>query len=118
MRRVKKIETELPKIDKIAFLDGDKFIKIQSAAKLAGVHPAVLEMGQRLIGTIGQECGVFALTTKEHSARAEDIRAMFVKGLKKVVKALGPPGVGVKSVAEPERLVFWYAMNPKYKDKA
>ena len=45
--------------DKIKFdvIGGEKFIEIQEAAKLVGIHPAILEMGKRLMKDPGKEGG-------------------------------------------------------------
>jgi len=97
-----------------ADLGRDGLIKIQKAAKLGGVHPAILEMGQRLLKSPGAEGGVLTLGTPDLKERAEDIRSAFVKGLRKVGGAMGD-GLAVKSHRDGDRLVFWYAKAAKAK---
>ena len=97
---------ELPGL-KIETVTGQKFIEIKAAAKLAGVHPVVLEVSQRLLRDPNQGAR-FTLGTKEMQAKATEIEDMFRVGLKKVSKAMGHR-YAVRSHKDGDALVFWYA---------
>lgn len=111
---------ELPKTAKVQFVDGKKFIEIKSAAKLAGIHPAVLEMGRRLLNNPDGEGGVFLLATAELQKAGNEIEEVVRAGLRKVARGLGPGGLAVKSYRDEDRLVFWYTLagGPKAKRPA
>lgn len=98
----------LPDSLKIEFIKGESFIRAKHAARLAGIHPAILEMGQKLLQSVDGQAGVFVLGNAEMKAKAHEIEALFVKGLRKVGQLFGP-GVRVKSTREGDRLLFWYA---------
>ena len=98
---------------KFEVVGGEKFIEIREAAKLAGIHPAIIEMGQRLLKKPGEEGGVFQLTTSELQARGESIEQTFKAGLRKVAKAMGPGGLAVRSLREDLRITFWYRQGAK-----
>lgn len=94
---------------KFEILKGEAFMRVRQAAKLAGLHPAILEMGQRLLQHAEAEAGVFQLATPEMKAKGDAIEEAFVKGLRRVARALGQ-NVNVRSVREGDRLTFWYAV--------
>ncbi|MGH7185779.1 MAG: hypothetical protein ACREIB_05835 [Pseudomonadota bacterium] len=98
----------LPEKMKFEMISGVAFVKLKDAAKLAGIHPVVLEMGQRLLKKVDGEGAIFALGTAELQKHAEAIEAMIKAGLRKISKVFGPGGLAVKSVRDGERLVFWY----------
>jgi hypothetical protein len=98
----------LPDSLKIDFIKGESFIRAKQAARLAGIHPAILEMGQKLLQSVDGQAGVFVLGSQEMKTRAREIEELFVKGLRKVGRAFGS-GVTVKSSREGDRLLFWYA---------
>jgi hypothetical protein len=107
-RGKRSVVPQLPATFRVSYLGGEKFVEIKAAAKLAGIHPAILEMGQRLLKAPGRECGVFQLGTEELQKRSAELRAMFVTGLKKVARAFAPAGMRVQSHATDDRLTFWY----------
>lgn len=99
----------LPDTVKVVYLSGEPFIAIKAAARLAGIHPAVLEMAQRLTKKPGTEAGLFELATVELRSKATEIEAVFVSGLRKAARALvGPGKLTVRSHREGNRLTFWY----------
>lgn len=102
-------QIELPETVKLQFVDGKKFIEIKAAARLAGIHPVVLEMGRKLLENPDGQGGVFLLATEQIRKQANEIEQVFRRGLQKVAKTLGPGGLAVKSYRDEERLVFWYA---------
>jgi hypothetical protein len=87
MPRGQATRVELPTNVKVEIIEGEGFIKIREAAKLGGVHPVVLEMGQRLLKNPGGAGAAFALATPELQKRADDIAKMFKTGLRRVAPA-------------------------------
>lgn len=101
---------ELPTSVKFEVVEGKKFIEIREAAKLAGIHPVVLEMGQRLLKDVGGAGAAFTLANEAMVKKADDIDAMFKTGLKRIAKAFEPNRkIRVKAHRDGNRLVFWYA---------
>lgn len=101
---------DIPEGAKFETLEGAKFVAVKDAARLGGIHPVVLEMGQRLIKSIGGAGAAFTLGTPDMVKRADDIASTFKLGLRKVAKALEPnKKIKVKVHQEANRLVFWYA---------
>ena len=105
-----KRKIELPNA-KIEYIQGQPFLKLKEAAKLAGIHPVILEMGKRLLARPDVEGGVFPLKGPEMQKNADAIEQQFVWGLRKIAKALSAIPLRVKSVREEERLVFFYAVS-------
>ena len=104
-----KTDLVIPVGSKFGMIAGETFVQLKAAAKLAGIHPVVLEMGQRLLKQPDSQGAAFDLATPEMLKRADDIEAMFVKGLKKVAGAFGSTPMNVKSYRDDKnRLVFWY----------
>lgn len=102
---------KLPEKLKYAIVTGDAVIKMERAAKLAGIHPVILEMGSKLLETYKPEVGrgagaTFELADKQMQERGDDLLTMFVSGLKKVVRALGPGGVTAVGHRDGQRLNF------------
>lgn len=99
----------LPRDAKFTIVDGQNFVRLREAAKLAGIHPAVLEMGRELITRVGGSGAAFALATPELQRNAEPIAKMFKLGLRRFAKAMEPTKkIKLKAFREGQRLVFWY----------
>ncbi len=95
---------------KFAIIDGQNFIRIREAARLSNVHPVVIEMGQKLLKTIGIGGASFELDSPKAKERADDIAKTFRGGLKRVAKTLEPARkIKVKSHRDGNRLVFWFS---------
>lgn len=95
-----------------ALVDGATFVRLQAAARLAGIHPVILEMGAQLIKRIGNggAGAAFQLETADLERNAAAITSMFKTGLRRYAKAIEPQKkIKVKSVRDGKRLVFWYA---------
>lgn len=102
--------TPLPDMLTFDVVTGDGFIKVRDAAKLGSVHPAVLEMGQKLLKAPNGTGASFALATPELQKRATELERAIKAGLKRVAKALDKDHkFKVKSVRDGARLIFWYA---------
>lgn len=97
----------LPEDLKFDVINGDGLMAIRKAATIARVHPAILEMGERIVAKPGVEAGVFRLGDDDMRARAKDLRKAFLKGLRRVCKALGQAPAALKSYADEHKLVFW-----------
>ena len=102
-------DVKLP--DKLTFqhVTAKDLVVIKDAAKLAGIHPVVLEMGRYMLKR-PNEGATFKLATPELKKQADAIHILFKAGLKKVVRALGADDkpMTLKSMQYPEKLVFWY----------
>jgi hypothetical protein len=98
--------TNLPTL-KFEVVSGEKFVKIQAAAQLSGVHPVALEMAQELAATQFQSGATFALKDDKMIAKAHEIRDMFVRDLTKIAKAF-QYRVKVEAVLTEDRLAFWF----------
>lgn len=85
---------------------GEEFTTIQTASRLSGIHPEIIAAGRHLLKSPTQGF-VFKLNDPEMLKKANDIEALFVKGLRKVSKAFG--GGKAKSFLdyEQKRIVFW-----------
>jgi len=103
----KKKELVLPETLKFEIISGKSFIQTKSAAKLAGIHPVILEMGKKLMESVDGQAAQFFLGTPEMKRKAEDIESEFRSGLKKVAKAFGN-ALQIKSYREDNKLFFWY----------
>jgi hypothetical protein len=100
----------LPRDAKFTIVDGQNFVRLREAAKLAGIHPVVLEMGKELLGRVGGSGASFALATPELQKAGEDIARTFKTGLRRFVKAMEPnKKIKLKAFRDGNRLVFWYA---------
>ena len=106
----------LPEKVKIEYISGGAFIALKSASKLAGIHPAITEMGLTLLKK-PNEGGIYVLGTPEMLNKANEIELLFRDGLRRIAKIFGPGGQAVKSYREENRLIFWYGI-PKVKRKA
>ena len=95
---------------KFATIQGQDFIRVREASKLSGLHPVVLEMGQKLLSGGLDQGAAFQLGTPQMQAKAGEIQAMVKTGLRRVAKAFKPNvKLKVKTLREPSRLVFWYS---------
>lgn len=100
----------LPRDAKFQIIDGQPFVRLRDAAKLAGIHPVVLEMGKELLTRVGGSGAAFALATPDLQRNAEAIAKVFKVGLRRLAKALEPTKkIKVKAYRDGRRLVFWYA---------
>ena len=98
----------LPQALKIEYLKGQAFIELKAAARLAGIHPEILERARHLLASEGSECCSFKLATPELLKAANEIEALFRTGLNRVAKVFGSVRFRVKSYRDETRLVFWY----------
>lgn len=101
---------KLPDGSKFQVVDGQSFVRLREAAKLAGIHPVVLEMAGELLKRIGGSGAAFALATPELQRNADEIASTFKTGLRRFAKAMEPTKkIKVKAYKDGQRLVFWYA---------
>ena len=100
----------------VKIIKGDEFIRVRDAAKLAGIHPAIVEMGHKLLADVGKAGGAFELGDASLKARAADIEAAFVVGLRRIAKVFAKEPLSVKSARGDDRLSFWY--QPSWARKA
>lgn len=86
----------------------EKLVPLKAAARLAGVHPVVLEMADRLVKdpARGVRFALDATMRRQSSAIEEEIR----RGLKRCATGYGRPDLKVRSYVGDahEYLVFWY----------
>lgn len=100
---------QLPKDAKFTVVDGQPFVRLRDAARLAGIQPVVLEMGQTLLSRVGGSGAAFALSTPELVRSSDDIIKTFKTGLRRYAKAMEPnQKIKLKAFREGQRLVFWY----------
>lgn len=100
----------VPRDAKFTLVDGQNFVRLREAAKLAGIHPVVLEMGKELLSRVGGSGAAFALATPELQKAADDIARTFKTGLRRVAKAMEPnKKIKLKAFRDGNRLVFWYS---------
>lgn len=104
---MKKSNLVLPEKLKFESISGKQFIQVKSAAKLAGIHPVILEMGKKLMESVDGQAASFLLGTPEMLKKANEIENEFNKGLKKVAKAFGN-SFSIKSYRDDNKLYFWY----------
>jgi hypothetical protein len=100
----------LPKDAKFQVIDGQNFVRLRDAAKIAGIHPVVLEMGKELLSSVGGRGASFALATPELQKNADALIATFKGGLRRFAKAMEPNRkLKLKAFRDGQRLVFWYS---------
>lgn len=100
---------QLPRDAKFQVIDGTTFVRLREAAKLSGIHPTVLAMGQELLTRIGGSGAAFPLSTPELVKSSDDIIKTFKVGLRRYAKAMEPTKkLKLKAFREGQRLVFWY----------
>lgn len=104
----------IPSKLKVEYLSGDTAFKAQQVAAFTGIHPAILEMGKELIAKIGKTAR-FKLADAKMQEAGDAIQSQFVKGLRKVGKALSEESVLVKYGRDGDSLVFWFAKGWKQK---
>lgn len=102
--------TLIPKDAQFQVVDGQNFVRLRDAAKLAGIHPVVLEMGAELLKRVGGSGASFALATPDLQRNGDDIAKVFKVGLRRFAKAMEPnKKIKLKAFKDGARLVFWYA---------
>lgn len=100
----------LPAEIKFQIVDGAAFVRLKEAAKLAGIHPVVLEMAAELLKRVNGSGASFALVTPDLQKNGLGIAAAFKSGLKRYAAAMEPTRkLKVKAYRDGNRLVFWYA---------
>jgi hypothetical protein len=100
----------LPEKFTLEYVKGEPFIKLASAAKLAKIHPVILEMGQNLLKN-PQQAGIFILGNAELKRKVNDIEREFVRGLRKILLIFGGnKRMKVSSYLSEDRLHFWYTI--------
>jgi len=101
------VSTMIPAGLKVEYLTGDIAFKAQQVAAFTGIHPVILEMGRTLVEEQGKVAR-FKLADPKMKDAAEDIRDEFMKGLRRVGKALSKEKLAVKSGRDGDTLVFWF----------
>jgi hypothetical protein len=110
MPKGKALATPLPRDAKFTIVDGQNFVRLREAAKLAGIHPVVLEMGKELLSRVGGSGASFALATPELQKAGDEIARTFKVGLRRFAKAMEPQKkIKLKAYRDGNRLVFWYS---------
>jgi hypothetical protein len=100
----------IPDGAKFQTVDGQDFVRLRDAAKIAGIHPVVLEMGKQLLSRVGGSGASFALATADLQRNADAIAKQFKVGLRRFAKAMEPNRkIKLKAFRDGQRLVFWYA---------
>lgn len=99
----------VPRDAKFTIVNGQDFLRLREATKLAGIHPVVLEMGKQLLERIGGTGAAFTLGTPDMQKNADAIIATFKTGLRRFAKAMEPTKkIKLKAYRDGTRLVFWY----------
>lgn len=110
MPKGERVKLRIPDTAKYQIVGGPEFVRLRDAARLAGIHPVVLEMGKELLTRIGGSGASFALATPELQKSADEIAKVFKGGLRRVAKALEPnKKIKLKAYRDGARLVFWYS---------
>src|SRR5688500_14848529 len=102
----------IPATLKVEYLTGDIALEAQTVARFTGIHPVILEMGQTLALEIGKT-GRFKLADQKMKDAGDAIQSEFVKGLRKVAKAMSADPLQVKFGRDGDQLLFWYAKSWK-----
>lgn len=99
---------EIPLAAKFVTIDGDAFVSVRDAAKVAKLHPVAFSMAGELLKGIGSRGCAFLLETPELQANGTAIEKRLVKDLRKSVKKLEPGRkIKAKSRRAEDRIVFW-----------
>ena len=105
---VKRQRVQLPTNLRFEIVDGKEFIEVREAARLANIHPTALEMGQRLLSTIGNGAASFSLSDG-NMQQGDEIAKAFKGQLRRVAKVFAPDKkLRVKAVVQGNRLSFWF----------
>lgn len=100
---------QIPTDARFAIVDGEQFVRLRDAAKLAGIHPTVLAMGKELLTRVGGSGAAFALATPDLQRSASDVAKQFKTGLRRYAKAMEPQRkIRLRAFKDGARLVFWY----------
>lgn len=109
LKHRKYLRNLLPNDAKWIVVDGQNFVRLREAAKLAGIHPVILEMGKELLTRIGGSGAAFALATPELQREADTIAKLFKAGLKRYAKAMEPnKKISPRVYRDGNRIVCWY----------
>jgi hypothetical protein len=102
------MDTSIPPGEfKVEYLTGEVALKAREVSMLTGIHPVVVEMAKKLIEKPGS-VGRFLLGTDELKANADAIEQEFMKGLRKVARAVAAKDrLGPKNGRDGHALVFW-----------
>ena len=110
---------QLPEEIKFDIVSGTSLTGIKDVTKIARVHPAIMEMGRRLLDTLSTqgndpgkpEGGQYRLDD-EMRPNAKLLQRSFISGLRRVARALwAGPALEVKSYRDEHKLVFWYELS-------
>ena len=100
----------IPDDAKFEVINGESFLRVAVAAKIAKIHPVAMEMARELLKSIGVGGAAFQLATPEMLAKGDQIQKELTKGLRKCAKQLEPNRkIKTKAKRDGDRLVFWYA---------
>jgi len=106
--KLKDVSALIPATLKVEYLTGDTAFRAQQVAAFTGIHPVILEMGRTLVEEQGKVAR-FKLADPKMKDAAEEIRGEFMKGLRRVGKALSKDPVVIKSGRDGDSLMFWFA---------
>lgn len=94
-------------------VDGVTFVKVRDAAKIATLHPGVLEMSREMLVNVGGKGMAYPLSTHLDKMNRQDIARLLKAQLAKVAKVLAPTRrLRTHVVQDPSgtpRIVCWYS---------
>lgn len=95
-------------------IDGQTFVRVRDAAKVAKLHPVVIDMGKVMLASIGGKGAVYPLVNQTDKLNKAKIALHFKQQLRKFAKVMEPQKkLRTNVVLDPTaaRIVCWYSGN-------
>jgi hypothetical protein len=102
------ISALIPQKLKVEYLSGKVAFEAQQVALFNGIHPVIIEMGKTLAADLGKTAR-FKLGDDKMKEGGDAVLKEFIKGLRKVAKALTKDPVKINYGRDGDTLVFWFA---------
>jgi len=93
-------------------IDGQTFVRVRDAAKVATLHPVVIDMGKEMLASIGGKGVGYALVNQTDKLNKQKIALHFKTQLRKFAKVMQPEKkLRTNVVLDPTsaRIVCWYS---------
>lgn len=96
-------------------IDGQTFVRVRDASKVAALHPMVIDMGKEMLASIGGKGTAYPLLNQTDKLNKQDIARLLLLQLRKFAKVMEPSKkLNTHAVLDPTaaRIVCWYSSRP------